>query len=147
MPTMAKLFSAILMAVLGYFVADLVGGHLPPEERQESLRVITALFGFWVGWAFLGRRIRGDWASSVGLGLSAGIVLTLIALFWFSGYEMIRRSMRLAYGGNPVEALEDMFQIAIDNLEYLAQADVIAASVIGSILVGVIATAVSRVWS
>lgn len=147
MPTMAKLFSAILLGVLGYYVADLVGGHLPDEVRQGSLRPVTAFFGVWIGWRFLGRRIRGDWTSAVGLGLSSALVLAVVALFWFSGYEMIRRSLRLAYGGNPIEALEDMFQIAVDNLQFLAQADVIAAAVVGSIIVGLVVTAISRIWS
>ncbi|KMW57095.1 hypothetical protein AIOL_002053 [Candidatus Rhodobacter oscarellae] len=57
---MAKLFAAILFAVLGYFVADLVGGHLPPEKPQGMLREITAFFGLLVGWMFLGRRIVGE---------------------------------------------------------------------------------------
>ena len=78
--------------------------------------------------------------------MSSTLVLTFVALTWFSGYEMIRRAMRLAYGGNPVEALEDMFAIAIDNLQFLAQADVLFAAVIGSAVIGLVVTAISRVW-
>ena len=146
MPTMGKLFSAIMLGVLGYYVADLVGGHLPDEVRQNALRPITAIFGVLVGWKFLGRRLRGDWPSAIGLGLSSSVVLALIALLWFSGYEMIRRALRLAYGGDPFLALQDMFQIAADNLQFLAQPDVIFAAVLGSIGIGVVATAVSRIW-
>jgi hypothetical protein len=109
MPTMSKLFAAILLAALGYVVADLVGGHLPPEDRQNALRPITAIFGVIVGWRFLGKRVRGEWAHALGLGASAVALLMLCGLIWFSGYEMLRRATRLAYGGDPVVALEDMF--------------------------------------
>ena len=146
MPTMAKLFSAILLAGFGYMIADLVGGHLPEEVPQRSLRSVTAVFGIWIGWRFLGRRVRGEWRHAVGLGMSSALVLAFVALTWFSGYEMIRRAMRMAYGGNPVEALEDMFAIAIDNLQFMVQVDVLMAAVIGSAVIGLVVTAVSRIW-
>ena len=147
MPTMAKLFAAALLGALGYYVADLVGGHLPPEERQLWLRPITAFFGVIVGWRFLGRKTRGDWASATGLGLSSGVLLTVISIFWFAGDEMIRRSLRKAYGGNPIEALEDVFAIVIDLSQYLRHPDVLLAAIVGSILCGIIVTAVARRWS
>lgn len=146
MPTMAKLFSAVLMGVLGYVVADLIGGHLPPEERQNALRPITAIFGVIVGWRFLGKRVRGEWAHAIGLGASAGAAVTICALIWFSGYEMLKRATRLAYGGDPVAALEDMMQIAVDYLQYFIEPDVAIVAVFGSVIVGGIVTAVSRVW-
>ncbi|MEL7116487.1 MAG: TrgA family protein [Pseudomonadota bacterium] len=146
MPTMAKLSSAILMGILGYVVADLVGGHLPEEMRQKSLRWVTAVFGVLVGWRFLGPRVRGDWTSSVGLGLSAGLVLFIVALFWFAGYEMLRKAQRLAYGGDPIEALEDMVAIAVEYLAHLAYSDVIGTAVVGSIIVGVVVTMIARRW-
>ncbi|KMW57096.1 hypothetical protein AIOL_002054 [Candidatus Rhodobacter oscarellae] len=76
------------------------------------------------------------------------MVLVLVSLIYFSGYEMIRRAMRLAYGGNPFEALEDMFAIAWEYaLDFLAKPDVIIGLAIGSILAGTVVKAVSRIWS
>ena len=147
MPTMPKLFAAVLFAVLGWFAADLVGAHLPPESLQGALRPLSGFFGLMIGWRFIGPRAGGGWRAACGLGLSGAVFLVLIGLMWFSGYQMIRRAMRMAYGGNPFEALEDMFQIAFDNLEYLAHPDVIGALVLGSMAVGLIVEAVARKWS
>ena len=146
MPTMAKLFSAILLGALGYGVADQVGGHLPPEQTQGALRNLTAFFGVLVGWRFLGAKVRGEWSQAIGLGISAVVLLAVIALFWFAGYEMIQRAMRLIYGGDPILALEDMFFIAVEYLQYLAQVDVIIVAGFGAVILGFVVTAVSRMW-
>jgi len=77
---MSKLVAAALLGALGYFVADLIGGHLPPEELQNWLRPMSAFFGVLVGWRYLGKNMRGDWSTAIGLGLSAGALVTLISL-------------------------------------------------------------------
>ena len=106
-----------------------------------------AAFGVLVGWRFLGPRMRGTWQAAAGLGLSSSVFLVLLGLLAFSGYEMLRRAMRMAYGGNPFEALEDMFQIAVDFLPLLGAFDVVAVLIVGGILVGWVTEAVARRWS
>ena len=82
------------------------------------------------------------------MGLSAGVLLVLSCLLWFSGEEMVQRAMRLAYGGNPIAALEDMFQIAFELIvEKLAYMDVGLILVLGSMACGVVTEAVARRWS
>lgn len=148
MPTMSKLFAAVLVAVVGYFAADKVGGHLPEEMRQGALRSMSAFFGLFVGWRFLGPRVReGTLRSSIGLGISASILLVIVCLIYFSGYEMIKRAMRKAYGGNPFEGLLDMVNIGIEFTDFIGQADVIAVLVLGGIGVGVVVHFVARRWS
>lgn len=149
MPTAAKLFACVLMGALAYVVAKLVGEHLPPETQKGALIPVSVFFGLLVGWRFLGRRIgRGaGMRSAMGLGLSAVVALLLVAMVFFAGYEMIRRAMRMAYGGNPFEALQDMMQIILDNTEYLYHGDVIAALVLGGVVVGALTEAVARRWT
>lgn len=143
MPTMPKLISAVIMALLGYGAADAVGGHLPPEVLQNGLRPVSAFFGIIVGWRYLGRKVGEAWRTAIGFGLSATVALVLISLLWFSGYEMIKRSLRLAYGG-PFEALQDMVQIAIDQAQYLGHGDVIVVLAGGGALCGLIAEFIAR---
>ena len=147
MPTMSKLFAAILIAALGYFAADRVAVNLPEEIPPGVMRPVMAFFGIFVGWRLLGPRTGGGMRASMGLGLSSAALLTIIGVFWFAGYEMLRRALRKAYGGNPFEALQDMFQIAVDRLEHLAHADVVAVLVIGGLLAGAICEFVGRRWS
>lgn len=147
MPTMSKLFGAVFVAVLGYFAADAVAGHLPEEVQHGMLRPMMVFFGLLVGWRFLGKRVGRGMQSAIGMGLSSAVVLVLVGLLFFSGNEMLRRALRKAYGGNPFEALQDMVQIALDFTEYLAQADVIAVLVLGGIAAGVMVELVARRWS
>ncbi len=148
MPTAAKLVSAILMGALGYYAANLLAAHLPEEVPANWLRPLSAVFGVIVGWRFLGKRVRGSGIQSgIGLGVTASAAVVLMGLVWFSGYEMVRRAMRLAYGGNPFEALQDMVQIALDFTIYLGNGDVLAALLGGGAVVGIVADMVARRWS
>ena len=147
MPTMPKLIAAILVAALGFIAAGRVAAHLPPEIPPGLLQPITAFFGLFVGWRFLGKRVGGGMQSAMGLGLSAVVILLLVSIFWFSGYEMIRRATRMAYGGDPFAALQDMVQIAMEDALHLAYTDVIGVLVLGGMVVGVMVELVARRWS
>ncbi len=147
MPTMSKLFAAILVAALGYVAADRVALHLPEEVPPGMLRPVMLVFGIFIGWRFLGRRVGDGYRSAMGLGLSAAVILVLVGLLWFSFFDMIKKAMRLYYGGNPFAALQDMFQIGLELSAHLVYPDVIAVLVLGGILAGVICEAVGRRWS
>ncbi len=147
MPTAAKLISALVMALLGWGVAHLVVPHLPPETRIGWFREISAGLGLLVGWRFLGRRAGGGWNLAPGYGLGAAAILVFWMLLVFSGYEMLRRAMRKAYGGDPVAALKDMVQIAMDDAVYLQPFEVWGALVLGGLAAGLIAEAAARRWS
>jgi len=143
---MPKLFAAVLIAVLGWVAADRVGGYLPPEVQQGLLRPISAFLGIFVGWKFLGKRIGGTINAAIGIGISSSVVLVLACMLFFSGNEMLRRSLRKSYDG-PFEALQGMMQIAMDFSIYLAKPDVIGVLIIGGIIAGLMVEAVSRRWS
>lgn len=147
MPTMAKLISAILLGILGYVAADRIAAHMPEEVRKGMLMPVSVIAGIVVGWRFMGRRAVGNMSSAIGIGLSAVVIQVLVAVFAFAFSDMIRRSLRKAYGGNPVEALEDMFQIAIEHMQYLLPGDVLVVLLGGGALCGIIATIVARRWS
>ncbi|MCG6902517.1 MAG: TrgA family protein [Rhodobacter sp.] len=147
MPTMPKLIAAVLVAVLGYFAADVVAAHLPPETRHGMLRPMSVFFGLLIGWRFLGRRVGGGVRSGIGLGLSASVILLLVSMTFWAGTEMVHRALRKTYGGNPFEALQDMVQIALDFKEHLAYPDVVIVLVVGGIVVGALVEAAGRRWS
>ncbi len=146
MPTAAKLVAAILTAALGYFVADVIIPHLPEQDRENWMREVSALLGLIIGWRFLGWRMGGGFSPALGLGLSTSLVLFVSGAVVFAGYEMLIRSLRKSYDG-PVEALEGMMGIAVENLEYVQHADVIGAFVLGGLLVGLLTEIAARRWS
>ena len=144
---MAKLVSAIIVAVLGWIGADQVGLHLPPEVQQVLFRPITAALGLVIGWRFLGKRVGGSYQTAIGFGLSTVVFLVIAGLVTFSMLEMLKRSLRKNYDG-PVDAIEGMFEIAGDfALTYLPQPNVIVVGVVGGIVVGIIANFIGRRWS
>lgn len=146
MPTAAKLFAAILIAVLGYFTAAAIAGYFEPHETEGAFRYVAAACGLLVGWKFLGPRAGGGIVSGIGLGLSSAIALVLLGQVVFSGYIMIVRALRKSYHG-PFEALQGMVGIAIENLRFLEQGDVIAILVLGGIASGILTELVARRWS
>ncbi len=146
MPTAAKLVAAILTAVLGYYVADVIVPHLPEQDRDNYMRETSAFVGLLVGWRFLGWRVGGGFRAAVGLGLSTALVLFVAGMVTFAFYEMIIRALRKSYKG-PFEALEGMMKIGIENLEYVQHPDVIASLVVGGIIIGLVTEIAARRWS
>lgn len=135
MPTTAKLTAAVLLAVLGWFAADLVKPYLAEGRPVGLFSPISAGFGALIGWTFTGRRLHRGRGPALGIGLASAALLVFWVVLGFSLYEMVQRSMSLRYGG-PTEALEAMVKIAVENLAVAAQPDVIGALLLGGAIVG-----------
>ncbi len=146
MPTAAKLVSGILMAALGWWVADLISGYLPAETRTGRFREISALLGLAVGWRFLGRRAVEGFSAAIAFGVGASAVLVFWMMLVFSGIEMTKRSLRKAYD-SPMEAIQGMIDIAIGYFQFLTPMDVALTLILGGIGAAVLAFLVSRRWS
>ena len=145
MPTAAKLVAAICLAALGWIVADMIKPLLPEGTQVGLFSPISAAWGAVVGWTFTGKRLGDGTGTAVGIGMGSIFLLGFWVLLSFSGYEMVRLSMRLRYDG-PVEALQDMFQIAVDYLKVSASPEVIGALIAGGLIAGVITGFVAKRW-
>lgn len=143
MPTSARLVGAILLAALGWLGAELVKPYLPEAQPVGWFSPVAAAVGVVVGWSFTGRRLDAGNGTAMGIGLTSAALLALAVVLGFSGYEMVRRSLRVAYDG-PVEALQDLVDIALAHLAVAAQPDVALALVAGGLLVGAITQWVAR---
>ncbi|MBT2131015.1 TrgA family protein [Aliiroseovarius lamellibrachiae] len=146
MPTAAKLVASIFFAALGWFVADLTKPYLPEGRSFEWLSPGLAAVGLLVGWRFTGKRIGSGMGGAVGIGLSTGFLLWFLGLFSFSGYEMLRLSLRKSYDG-PVEAIRAVVEIGLEFGLMLSQPDVIGTLVVGSLLGGWLTQRTARKWS
>ncbi len=145
MPTTAKLVAAICLAMLGWLVADLIKPLLPEGTQVGLFSPISAAWGALTGWRFTGRRLEEGTGAPLGTGLGSAVVLVFWMLLSFSGYEMVRSSVQLHYEG-VVEALQGMFQIAVDYLLLAATPEVIGALVIGGALTGVATSLAAKHW-
>ena len=143
MPTAAKLVAALLLAALGWFAADLVKPYLVEGRPVGLFSPVAAGLGLAVGWAFTGRRLERRTGGAVGIGLASAALLVFWVTVAFSGYEMIMRSTQRRYHG-PVDALQGMVELGLDDLRRAAQPDVIIALVVGGLVVGAVTHWVSR---
>lgn len=146
MPTAAKLVAALFFAALGWFCADLVKPQLPEGTQALWFSPVSAAWGLIVGWTFCGRRIVDRDATGPTMGLTTVLLMVFWVLLSFSGTDMIRFSLRKRYDG-PVEALQSMFEIAIDYLKLAATPEVIGALVVGGLIGGFLTKAASQRWS
>lgn len=146
MPTAAKLVAAICLAAVGWIVADLIKPLLPEGTQVGLFSPISAAWGAIVGWNFVGKRLGDRTGTPMGIGFGGAVLLVFWGLLSFSGYEMIRLSMRKRYDG-AVEALQGMFQIGLDYLLLAATPEVIGALVIGGIVSGYASAFAANRWS
>ncbi|MCP5037025.1 MAG: EscU/YscU/HrcU family type III secretion system export apparatus switch protein [Rhodobacteraceae bacterium] len=146
MPTTARLVAALFFAALGWFTADLIKPLLPEGTAVGKFSQISAGFGLLVGWFFTGKRLGASQSGALGMGLASSFLLSFWVLLAFSGYKMVRLSMRSYYDG-PVDALQNMFAIAVDYLWLAAVAPVIGALVIGGLIGGWLTGSAAKHWS
>jgi hypothetical protein len=137
MPTTARLVAAVLMAALGWGISVLSVSYLPDGQPVGLFAPISAAWGAVVGWTWTGGKIQNGSGRPVGIGLAGVAILVFWVSLSFSLYEMVRQAVRVRYDG-PVEALEDMFKIAIDYLRDQAQPDIILALLVGGVVIGFI---------
>ncbi|MEM6824503.1 MAG: TrgA family protein [Pseudomonadota bacterium] len=147
MPTAAKLIGAVLFAALAYYVSDLVKVYLPLEGAGATLlSPVNAFFGAVMGWRIMGRHAGQGFMPAMGFGLTTIFAITFWALLIWSAYEMIKRAVRGRYDG-PVEALLALSDLMLENAFLIVEAPVVAAAVIGSLLVALVTEFFARRWS
>ncbi len=145
MPTAAKLVAALLFAALGWVVSDLVKPLLDEGAKAGLFSPVSAVFGFLVGWFFVGLRIGSGHGGHFGVGVAGSGLLVFWVTLGFSGYEMYNRSLRMTYDG-PVEALQSMFEIAGEYLWMAAVPGVILALILGGMFGGWLTKRASERW-
>lgn len=147
MPTGGKLVAAITFAVLAYWISDLVKPLLPEGSRIGWLSPVNGLIGLVMGWTILGRGAGKTYRQAFGYGLTTLAATAFWALICWSGYEMIRRSLRLYYDG-PVEALQEMAALFIEyGREYLLPNEVLVPAIVGAIFMSWLTEFFARRWS
>ena len=71
-------------------------------------------------------------------------------MFWcllvWSGYEMLKRSMKLYYDG-PVEALQEMAELYLDYARLAAVQEVLIPALIGAVFMAWVTEFFARRWS
>ncbi len=99
-----------------------------------------------MGWTIMGRGAGKTYRQSFGYGLTTVAATVFWVLMCWSGYEMIRRSMRLYYDG-PIEAIQEMAQLFLDYGKLAAVQEVVLPALVGALFVSWLTEFFARRWS
>ena len=145
MPTAAKLVAAAILAVTGWFCAELIKPLMEEGRDLSKLGPVCAAVGLFVGWKFLGPRVDRQLGGVGANAFTAALVQVGITLFVFAFSLMLKQSLRKAYDG-PIEALQDIFLISVDFIQKYFTGELIAAVLLGTGLASWCATRAARKW-
>lgn len=146
MPTGGKLIAALAFAALAYFISDLIKPLLPEGTNVSRLSEINAIVGLLMGWKVMGNGAGRTYRQSFGYGLTTLAATGFWSLLIWSGYEMLKRSMRLYYDG-PIEALQEMAELYVGYARVAAVQEVLIPAVIGAIFVAWLTEYFARRWT
>ncbi|MCU0800586.1 MAG: TrgA family protein [Rhodobacteraceae bacterium] len=145
MPTAAKLVSAVLFALLGFFVADLYAQGITTGERTTWLHEGAAVVSLICGWRVMGRLVGKGNSAAVGSGLRTALTALFFTLLFFAIYEMVVISTKGRYDG-PMDAVLAIFEIMLEKGRGLLTPEIIGSILVGGALGGIAAEATSRRW-
>ena len=146
MPTGGKLVGAICFAILAYFISDLIKPLLPEGTAVGWFSPVNAVIGMMMGWSIMGRGAGETYRQAFGYGFTTLAGIVFWGLVAWSGYEMLKRSMRLYYDG-PVEALQEMAALFVEYGRLAAVQEVIIPAVVGTIFFAWLTEYFARRWS
>jgi hypothetical protein len=146
MPTAPKLVAFIWYAALAWFCANMVVTYLSKGTQVGNFAAISAVIGGLVGWTFAGKRAGDTMKAAYGYGVTSVLLVVFYCVFYFSGEEMLHRSLNMRYDG-PLDALANGVALMGNNLILIAKNDVIAVLLIGGLFGGWLVEKTGRKWS
>lgn len=146
MPTMSKLAAAVCFAILAWIVSAQVMDTMPEREQWGNFQPFNALVALLVGWFIVGRRLRVDYVTAIGIGFTGMVAAVFWVIFCHSFNEMIQLSLARRFDG-PVEAIVSIFKLGIEYAIKLAHPQILATLGVGGMVTGVIAEFVDRRWA
>lgn len=146
MPTAAKLVGAVLFALTAFLAAEFYKPGMPEGTQFGYFSHICAAIGFFSGWNLMGKRTGYGSSAAISTGIQTSVTIVFLALFGFSMYHMVIRSMQLRYDGLS-EAMSDVFKLLVDNGALMLNVRVIGALLIGGVVGGLLTDIAGRRWS
>ena len=145
MPTASKLVAALLMAVLGWIVSDMIRPLMQEGTDFGIFNQLNAFLGFLAGWITVGRRTGNGWMAGMGAGITGMMVMVFWGLFLQASYEMYQESLLRRYS-DPMEALNGLFKLFWEFLQIMATQDIITVLLASAVVIGLLAEWAARSW-
>ncbi|MDR7126904.1 TrgA family protein [Pseudotabrizicola sp. 4114] len=148
MPTAAKLFAAIIFALVAALAAHLYALALPPGRPPGVLREVSAGVGVICGWWIMGpaaTRARGR-VEAMGGGIRTALTIVVLVVLIFACAEMMDRAIKGRYK-TPLDAVLGIFEQALALIPPLAQPDVLGVLLLGGLMGGAVAHWAGQRWN
>ena len=143
MPTAARLFAAICLAVLGYVVSEVIKSVMPESTVFGIFSYVNTVIGALCGWYIVGSRAGRGTAAGISNGFTGMVSMVMIGLAVQAINEMVRLANRHRYDG-PMEAFASVFELAIEYGSIMVEVSVILTLVVGAVVTGLVTEFAAR---
>ena len=146
MPTLSKLIAAVFFAAVAYLSAEAFRGGMPEGTQFGQFNVICAVIGLICGWRVMGNVAGKGYSKAAGSGMRTSVTFTAWALLIFSVILMVRKAFKMRYGDSPLEAIVDIFSLALTHGKLVLRPEVLFVLIVGGILGGLVTEWVKKRW-
>ncbi|MFZ5963934.1 TrgA family protein [Thalassococcus sp. BH17M4-6] len=143
MPTAARLFAAICLAILGFVVSGMIKQVMPPSTNFGIFSYVNAFIGLVCGWVIVGSRAGRGTAAAISNGFTGMVAMVLIGLGVQAINEMTRLAMKHRFDG-PVEAFAAIFELGIEYGSIMLTAPIVLTLFVGAIVTGLVTEFAAR---
>lgn len=144
MPTAAKLIAGLMLAALGWWLAQY---KVPPllEEGVNigNMPLVVLVVGLIVGWRIVGANSGDGYLIALTQGITGPALLFLLSVTTISGWQALEFSLRRRYHG-PVDAFEGTIDLAVANTAVAGVPSVLIPLFVGGLLIALLAEAATR---
>ena len=145
MPTFSKLIAAVAFASVAFFAAQAYIPTQPDGTQFGQFLPISAFIGAVCGWMVMGAQTGRGYQAAVGGGVKTSVVVVVWALIVFCIVLMVRKAFKRRYD-SPMEAIVDIFALALEQLQYMLDGPFLATLLIGGALGGLVSEWARRRW-
>jgi len=145
LPTAAKLFGAIGLALTAFFTASAILPYLPPGTKDEGFGLVSMSFGWLIGWRVIGGMPQATLAGAVRVGLRGALLLALTVLMYLGALQVVSRMLRGRYHAL-LAALTDVIGEGLALGAAAFQLDVIVMLFLGGVLSAILSAWAARRW-
>lgn len=145
MPTISRLIAAVIFAATAFLAGEAYKLGMTPDVQYGQFSIINVVIGLVCGWMVMGRLTGKGYKAAIGSGLRTSVTVTVWALLIFSIVLMVRKAFKKRYD-SPMEAITDIFTLALEQGQLVFTPEVLSALVIGGVLGGIAAEWAKRRW-
>ena len=135
MPTAARLFSAVALAILAFIVSGQVMPLMPEGTDFGMFTYVNMAVGAVMGWMVVGKRAGRGLIPGITNGMTGMMAMMFWCLCIYGAYEMFLRAMDRRYD-DPFEGVMAIFKLGFDYASMIFVQNIIVTLLIGGVLTG-----------